>query len=602
MVTRQTRENLSQDHNLRSPTAEVEGQARTPVAEAMSTTSQVPDTEQRRRSPPVENEGGAPQAPADFTKGLTSHDLRAPVSAVHHMSTPEERTANGIEPMASSRSIETPRQPVEMSGFLGRMDVGPDVMSKGLIQQGQARKLFNLFMTCAGCFMPIFDPVMDTFDSLRIREPFCFAVILAIASCVEHIPDFPEVSKSMLQDEVKRLTAQSLFKRPATLGSIQAMLLLAAYTDEAWFAIGHALQMAKDLKLDCALQRLVATNETEAISFKEQKHLMRQVRVWLSLCFIEREIAAGTATSSRIVPVDIGLLQKLRNHPFYTASDLRATSLVEIVQIRGIASCDFENFQQEIARAVDQDSAVDRLRKIEKEYRQWLEFWDDIHDKYGFDHSSFQRASIRGQKNWAVMFTGCAILGRLQKEAGVTKSSAGELEAPSKELVTYIVSTALEQLRFILRASDYKWNLRWATNYSALSVTFAVVFVLNAARIHEKLFDRAEILGIAEEIAQAERDGQSMAAQQNDPCTQESTQRMADHIYSRHIPGNEPPASLHSDLCLETLLDDHLQDADWMLEPSSITALNFPGEENTTILDQDFSLGHDLRSSTYQGG
>lgn len=71
------------------------------------------------------------------------------------------------------------------------------------------------------------------------------------------------------------------------------------------------------------------------------------------------------------------------------------------------------------------------------------------------------------------MFTGCAILGRLQKEAGITKSSAGELEGPSKELVTYIVSTAMEQLRFILWTSDYRWNLRWATNYSALSVTFA---------------------------------------------------------------------------------------------------------------------------------
>lgn len=192
------------------------------------------------------------------------------------------------------------------------------------------------FMTCAGNFMPIFDSVVDTFDSIRIREPFCFAVILALACCVERIPGFPEMSKSIVQEETKRLAAQSLFKRPTTLGNIQAMLLLAAYAEESWFAIGHALQMARDLELDSALRKLVSTNEAPSLSMKEQKQLMRQARVWLALCFIEREIAAGTATGSRIEAIDIGLLQNLRNHALYTASDLRITSLVEIVQLRGM--------------------------------------------------------------------------------------------------------------------------------------------------------------------------------------------------------------------------------------------------------------------------
>lgn len=71
------------------------------------------------------------------------------------------------------------------------------------------------------------------------------------------------------------------------------------------------------------------------------------------------------------------------------------------------------------------------------------------------------------------MFTGCTILGRLQKEAGFTRSSTGVIEGPVKELVKYIVSTAMDQLRFIVRTSAYRWHLHWATNYSALSVTFA---------------------------------------------------------------------------------------------------------------------------------
>ncbi|PYH93333.1 hypothetical protein BO71DRAFT_431082 [Aspergillus ellipticus CBS 707.79] len=200
MVRRQPRRNHSQDQNLHSPAGELNVQDRAPAAVAISATSQVPGTEQHRRSTPTENGGGVPQVSLspDFTKGLTSHDLRAPVSAVHHMSTPEERTASTAGPSIASQPIDSPQKPTEMCGFLGRVDVGIDVVSNGLIEESQARKLFSLFMTHAGTFMPIFDSVVDTFDSLRAREPFCFVVILALACCVEQIPDFPETSKSAI--------------------------------------------------------------------------------------------------------------------------------------------------------------------------------------------------------------------------------------------------------------------------------------------------------------------------------------------------------------------------------------------------------------------
>lgn len=53
-----------------------------------------------------------------------------------------------------------------------------------------------------------------------------------------------------------------------------------------------------------------------------------------------------------------------------------------------------------------------------------------------------------------------------------------------------------------------------------------------------------------------------------------------------------PPQFL-SELSLEVLLDGRLQDADWILEPSSITSVNFPGEGHMNLLDQDLSIMHD---------
>lgn len=59
------------------------------------------------------------------------------------------------------------------------------------------------------------------------------------------------------------------------------------------------------------------------------------------------------------------------------------------------------------------------------------------------------------------------------------------------------------------------------------------------------------------------------------------------------------PTQFPSSLSLEALLGDHLQDADWMLEPSLITSVNFPGDVITTLLDQDPSTIHNLRLTSF---
>lgn len=86
----------------------------------------------------AQNENTNSPVSPDFTTGLTSQDLRAPVSAVHQMSTPEERASDaaGLIPGNVSGT--------ESFGFLGRMETAQDVVSNGLIQEPQARSLFTL--------------------------------------------------------------------------------------------------------------------------------------------------------------------------------------------------------------------------------------------------------------------------------------------------------------------------------------------------------------------------------------------------------------------------------------------------------------------------
>lgn len=189
-------------------------------------------------------------------------------------------------------------------------------------------------MTGAGVFLPIFDPILDSFETLRTREPFCFAVILTLASCIGR-----SGHREQCLSEVKELLARSLFHYPASLGKVQGMLLLIVYAENSWFAIGHALQMAVDLGLDKALSRdQMPDHESPSSNTAGQREEIRRAKVWLALCFIEREIAIGTARSSRIPKVAAADLSRFTRQAQAHPPNMRIASLVEAVQIRGLAS------------------------------------------------------------------------------------------------------------------------------------------------------------------------------------------------------------------------------------------------------------------------
>jgi hypothetical protein len=135
--------------------------------------------------------------------------------------------------------------------------------------------------------------------------------------------------------ESHRLATEILFENPR-LENVQGMILLAAYAKKAWFAIGHALQMAKDLGLDAAMHRL---NNLESAGGHdhdvEARDLFRHTRTWLILHHIEREIAFGTARKPRMKPVDKMSLRRFLSLPITTCADIRYISIIELVQIRG---------------------------------------------------------------------------------------------------------------------------------------------------------------------------------------------------------------------------------------------------------------------------
>ncbi|KAI0545921.1 hypothetical protein F4679DRAFT_599087 [Xylaria curta] len=394
---------------------------------------------------------------------LTSDDLQAPISAMQKLSK-KDATCQSPQAQANAHPNTEPRFGLRPGRLFGDKAQRQDVVSSGILSPRQARQLFNAFMASASTLLPIFDPILDSFENLRSREPFCFAVILTLASHIEGL-----LLRKQCLTEIKELIAESLFEYPATLGKVQGMILLVAYAEEAWFAIGYVQQMAFDLQLD-----KLASDHTR----DPKNHIAFSCRgesVWLGLCFIEREIAIGTARSSRMPRVSATDLTRLTSHFEASPPSMRLTALVEAVQMR-------DDFLALLRSAENlEDVGLDKLHHVQGEFEQWLQRWDKLYADRGYDAYSFQRTSLHGQKRYALIFLGSAAIGKLMGNRNVPEILTTSNGALSK-IVDFVMAIALDQLDLILQSDSYQWYLKWATNYTILSLTFTCMFALEISK------------------------------------------------------------------------------------------------------------------------
>jgi hypothetical protein len=192
-------------------------------------------------------------------------------------------------------------------------------------------------MTGSNTFLPMLDPVLDTFDSVRVRSPFCLAVVLATAARARETTNPADNVKQICHGEARRLAAETLFIGNPVLEDAQAMTILAAFSERTWFAVGHATQMAMVLRLQDALPQLLKGPRSifTADTQRTARLLARQARTWLMILSIEWEIAAGTARPPRIQAIDAETLRAFATHPASNVSDSRIVSLLELIILRG---------------------------------------------------------------------------------------------------------------------------------------------------------------------------------------------------------------------------------------------------------------------------
>lgn len=180
---------------------------------------------------------------------------------------------------------------------------------------------------------------------MRSRSSFCLTAILAIAACLK--PPGREENlaiQELCQSEAQSLAAKTLSDGNPQLETVQGMILLAAYSQKCWYAIGHAVRLAQRLRLGGSLSSLILLHDSESQHLETIKQdlkirstrtlLMRQVRVWMTLAHLEQEIASGLGRDSLIERDKRLNFRQLIEDPFYPVSDYHVLAAQELLRHR----------------------------------------------------------------------------------------------------------------------------------------------------------------------------------------------------------------------------------------------------------------------------
>ncbi|PWZ02089.1 hypothetical protein BCV70DRAFT_198367 [Testicularia cyperi] len=140
-----------------------------------------------------------------------------------------------------------------------------DLVTLGMVSETDAKRLFATFQKGVPKFISIFhleDEPMTTdeaYSHVRSTSYFLFNVMIAIGAKVECGGRSPNRLYQTCMAQAKRNAKDTLFSSVAGKEAVQAMVLLAAYSENGWLPLGLSIRMAQELGLDRSFQKLMSS-------------------------------------------------------------------------------------------------------------------------------------------------------------------------------------------------------------------------------------------------------------------------------------------------------------------------------------------------------
>ncbi|KAJ7170553.1 hypothetical protein C8R43DRAFT_979860 [Mycena crocata] len=422
----------------------------------------------------------APSSDDESEDTLPRSTLNAPIEALQGL-------ANAAAEAAAVPSASTPRvkkrkraEPIPRNAF-------PHVVEKGLVADSEARELYNIFFAGCHLFIPLFDPMYDTYESLMERTPWTFDAILAVAGKIRsgNGPLSPTFYKCL--EEAQGIARSSLFGPVVRKEAVQGMLLLAAWSTNGWLPSGHAMRMALDLGLHRALEKL-ADDSGKQRTQEEERDLVVSARIWLCLYWFDHQMSLGTGRP--IVLRDENSIRHCRillNHPMASPTDVRLIAQVELIAQK-------TQIYETLAPLNGQvnHNTLAFIRRANVALDKWWNDCDELH-RQTMDENSLLRKILAGELHYAKLWLVCVAL------RGVAWD---KMPFEQRELAFQAKDAAFNCLSIFLTSSEYRAALRYAVHDSLVTAAFSGLFLLKMASLFPAELDLGAITAQVEQLAQ----------------------------------------------------------------------------------------------------
>ncbi|RMZ67859.1 FAD-binding domain [Pyrenophora seminiperda CCB06] len=253
--------------------------------------------------------------------------------------------------------------------------------------------------------VPIFCEQHDSITSVSSRSAILFDAIVSIGCRADE--GFNTPTYRQLQARVRdHITYLIINTSVPTIEDIQAITLVAAYSENGFVLIAMALRFAMQLGLPNAVDRLIGKGHARSRAMSsDERELYRLCRVWHGICNLELFFSLdGGKLPGLTLQISARKIRSLLTHPERTPVDIRLLSQVELNIIRTEAYTKImgrtSNFllqqsEEQLRNAVDEASV---------ELSLWLEEWRSIVLTEPVSHRRvLALQNLQIQHEWATM-------------------------------------------------------------------------------------------------------------------------------------------------------------------------------------------------------
>ncbi|KAF8914524.1 hypothetical protein CPB85DRAFT_535870 [Mucidula mucida] len=364
----------------------------------------------------------------------------------------------------------------------------PHVVEKGLVTDSEARELYHIFFAGCHLFIPVFDPTYDTYESLMARTPWTFDAILAIASKIRSGSGPMTPTFHACLAEAQGIARSSLFGPVVRKEAVQGMLLLAAWSTNAWLPSGHAVHMALDLGLHHALEKLANTSKTR--SKDEERDLVISARIWLCVYWFSHQM--NLRTGRPVVLRQENLIRHCRillSHPMVSPTDLRLVAQVELISQKTEI---YETLAPLKGRINDNTLAF--IKEANVGLDDWFQDFDGLHHLIKDEHSLL-RNFLAGELHFTKLWLVCVAL------MGVNCST---MSFQQREVAFQAKEAAMDFIQIFL-TRECRAALRYAAHDTLMITAFSGVFLLKMVNLFPAELDAfaitSEVITLVEHLS-----------------------------------------------------------------------------------------------------